>query len=276
MNYHDEFTTLTKSGILPDSNYLSPQRFTTHFSNSGEFWGSLALTAGLPIMNALATCYYTARAVWAAMRAVGNLLILKPRYTAEALNDVASNITLSICIGVMAPIHALTNSVTVLTRLIASWFVGEEPREDLSQRGLVEKFSKEINKHTTTLPSSAYFKSTRFFAPYNDAVELISQGFAPLGIGFQSGFYSLAQAAEAVTNAINLLTNIAICKPRHALQDVRNLGVHFSLAVGLAVMTPINALVESLSFFSRLLSTWVHACGDDDQQENNHQAKALN
>lgn len=276
MNYHDEFTALTNHGMLPNSNYLSPQRFAAHFPDSADFWSHLALTAGLPIVNGLATCYYAVRAVWALIRAVGNLLILKPRYVAEALDNAASNIALSLCVAVMAPIHALTNSVAVLTRLIASWFIGEEPTENLSQRGLIKKFSKEINKHATMLPSSSYFKNSRFFAPYDDAVDLIGQGFAPVGIALQSGFYSLVQAANAVTDAINLLTNIAICKPRHALQDTRNLSVHFSLAVGLAVMTHINALVEGLSFFSRLLSTWIHACGSDDKQENSYQPRTFN
>ncbi|CAM4498078.1 MAG: hypothetical protein LEGION0403_FIIPPAGN_01723 [Legionella sp.] len=273
MNYHDEFSALTKKGILPDSEYFSPQRFTTHFTGSGEFWSHVTLSCGLTLVNGLATCYYTARAVWAVMRVVGNLLILKPRYMAEALDDVASNITLGLCAAVMAPIHALTYSVELLTRLIASWFVGEEPRENLSNRGLIDKFSKEVNKHPTTLPSAAYFKSTKFFAPYEEAVDLIGQFFAPAGIAFQSGFSSLVQAARAIAAAINLITNIAICKPRHALEDTRNLSVRFSLSLSLAIMTPINALAEGLAFFSRLLSTWVDACGNDEKQEKGHQQK---
>ncbi|MDR3503360.1 MAG: type IV secretion protein Dot [Legionella sp.] len=275
MNYHDEFTELTKNGLLPDSNYLSPQRFTNHFADSVEFWSHIGISCGLPLVNSLATCYYAARAVWAVMRAVGNLLILKPRYMAEALDDVGSNITLGICVAVMAPIHALTNAVELLTRLIASWFVGEEPRENLSQRGFIGKFSKEIDKHPTTLPSAAYFKSTRFFAPYNDAVNLIGQFFSPVVITVESGFDSLVHAAKAVTAAIDLITNIVICKPRHALEDVRDLGVHFSLSLSLAIMTPINAIAEGLAFITRLLSTWVNACRADEQ-ENDYQRMALN
>ncbi|WP_133135805.1 type IV secretion protein Dot [Legionella rowbothamii] len=268
MNYHDEFTQLTKNGLLPDSNYLSSQRFTTQFPSSVEFWSHIGISCGLPLVNGLATCYYTARAVWAVMRAVGNLLILKPRYMADALDDVGSNITLGLCVGVMAPIHALTHLVELLTRLLASWLVGEEPREDLSKHGLIGKLSKEINKHPTTLPSAAYFKGTRFFAPYEDAVDLISQFFSPISITLESSFGSLVEAVKGVGAAIDLITNITICKPRHALEDVRDLGVHFSLSLGLAIMTPINAMAESLAFITRLLSTWVQACGANEQEDN--------
>jgi hypothetical protein len=275
MNYHDEFTDLTKNGLLPDHNYLSSQRFTTQFPSSADFWSHVGISCGLPLVNSLATCYYAARAVWAVMRAVGNLLILKPRYMADALNDVSSNITLGVCVAVMAPIHALTHSVELLTRLIASWLAGEEPREDLSQHGLIGKFSEELDMHPTTLPSTAYFKGARFFAPYKDALSLIDQLFSPVVITVDSGFSSLTQAVKGVAAAIDLITNIAICKPRHALEDIRDLGVHFSLSLGLAIMTPINALTESLAFITRLLSTWVDACRADEQ-ETNYQCRALN
>ncbi len=266
MNYSNELNQLTKDGYLPDSNYLSAERFTAPFENSAEFWCHVVISGGLPLVNGLATCAYAARAVWAVMRAVGNLLILKPSYMLDALEDVSSCITLGLCLAVMAPIHALTNSIELLTRLMASWFVGQEPLETLSERGLGNKFSKEIDKHPTTLPSRAYFQSSRFFAPYKDATALIGQFFSPVAITFETSFDSLVRALKAVAEAIDLLTNIAICKPRHALQNARNLGINFSLSLGLAVMTPINALVESFAFVTRLLSTWVDACQADEQQ----------
>lgn len=275
MNYHDEWTELTKKGLLPNKDYLSPQQFTTPFSNSVEFWFHIGLSCGLPLVNGLATCYYATRAVWAVMRAVGNLLILKPHYTAEALNDVCSNLTLGFCVGVMAPVHLLTHSMELLTRLIASWIVGEEPRENLSQRGFIDKISKKIGDNPNTLPSSAYFKKDRFFAPYNEALDLISQFASPVTIALASGFESLTHAAKAVTAAIDLITNIAICKPRHALENVRDIGVNFSLSLGLAIMTPINTIVEGIAFMTRLLSTWVHACGPE-KQENNYRRMAHN
>ena len=122
------------------------------------------------------------------------------------------------------------------------------------------KSSEEIQKNKSLLPSSTYFKSSRFFSPYQDALQCLEQLAAPAVSVFSSSLGSLYQAANAINSAISCLTNLAICKPRHALENLRDCSIHTSISLALIVMAPINALVESLAFISRLGTTWISAC----------------
>ncbi|RUR11672.1 type IV secretion protein Dot [Legionella sp. km772] len=259
-NYNEELKTLSDNGLLPDNHYLAAKRFTRPYSNQGEFYYGIATIAYVPIVNGLSACVYAMRAVWATMRALGNLLILKPGYTVDAVRDAGFHSLLTIGLAVMAPINALTSSLELLTRTIASWFSGEEPIADLSPLSFSARSAQESEQYKTLLPSSSYFKGSRFFTPYQDALQCLGQLAAPVASGVSSGFSSLYQAAHAISAAINGLSNLVICKPRHALENVRDCSIHASLALSLAVMAPINALVEGLAFISRLGATWLSAC----------------
>ena len=131
-NYNEELNTLTKNGLLPDNRYITAQRFTSHYRNTGEFYQGITAIAYMPIINGISACVYAMRAVWATLRALGNLLILKPGYTANAVMDLGFHSMLTIGLAVMAPIHALTSSLELLTRTISSWFTGQESVADLS------------------------------------------------------------------------------------------------------------------------------------------------
>ncbi|EHL30054.1 hypothetical protein [Legionella drancourtii] len=269
MSFTDELNALVKGGLLPDNNYLSTKRFFTQYENSVQFESGILKIGVLPIINGLAACMYGAAAIWATMRAVGNLLILKPGHALDAFVDCSTNLSLSLLIAVMAPIHALTDSVELLTRIITSWFIGKEPQDNLSKLGLPAKISAESNHYNHLLLSSTYFQESRFFSPYKDVTSFLGQLISPANAFIETGFSSLSQALKAVISALNGIANVIICKPKHALEDFSDLGVHLSLSFTLAVMTPINTLIESLALLSRLGSTWVDAClGTSEEKPN--------
>lgn len=267
--FTDELKALVKGGLLPDNNYLSTKRFLTQYENSVQLGDGLLKIGFFPIINGLLTCFYATKAIWATVRAVGNLLILKPGYALDAFFDCSANLSLSLLVAVMAPIHALTGSVELLTRIITSWFIGQEPQDDLSKLGLSAKINAESNHFNDLLPSSNYFRSSRFFSPYKNVTSFIEQLSSPVVTLFKTGYSSLNQAVNAVISALDGIANAIICKPRHALANLSDLGVHLSLSFVLAVMAPINALVESIAFISRLGSTWVDACiGTSEEKPN--------
>ena len=106
-NYNKELKVLTDNGLLPNSQYIAAQRFTSHYKNKDEFYEGITPIAYLPIINGISACVYAIRAVWATLGAVGNLLILKPGYAANAVTDLRFHSMLTIGLAVMAPIHAL-------------------------------------------------------------------------------------------------------------------------------------------------------------------------
>jgi hypothetical protein len=263
-----EIEKLTSIGLLPDSDYLEKNRFITPYSKLTQFGVDLAYFPGLPIATALGAAYYSIGAVWATLRTIGNLLILRPGYAAESISDVGIDLTLAVGLAVMTPIHALISGITLLTRTIASWLRGEEPRDDLTKISLMEKFTLE-NKEPYLLLSADYFNKSRFFSPYKNVTKFLGQTIAPVATVVSSAFECLLHALGAISAAIKLLGNIVICKPRHALENARDLSVDISLTLSIALMTPINAIVETIAIVSRLGSTWVAACMRGDDEEMN-------
>ncbi|MFT4060199.1 MAG: type IV secretion protein Dot [Legionella sp.] len=253
--------------IVPESSYFSAKRFINPYENSKQFWEMLLKVGYLPIVNGLKACYYATRALWATVRAVGNLLIIKPGYAVDALRECSANLVLAFCSAIMAPVRALTASIELLTRILSSWFIGKES-DDLSKMRLVDRFKKAYNSYGDLLPSSSYFQSSRFFSPYENVMDFLGQLFSPLTTELDSGFRSLGHAFKAVISALDAIANVIICKPRHALENVQNLSMHLSLSFALAIMAPINALVESIVFISRLGSTWIAACASPEERVN--------
>ncbi len=269
ISFTKELNDLVKDRLLPGNNYLSTEQFFTPYENSTQLASGLLKIGIFPIINGLSACMYGAITIWATMRAVGNLLILKPGHALDAFVDCSASLSLALLVAVMAPIQALTASVELLTRIITSWFTGQEPQDDLSKLGLFAKISAESDHYNHLLPSSTYFQSSRFFSPYKNVTSVIGQLSSPVVTLFKTGYASLDHAVNAVISALNGIANVIICKPRHALEDLNNIGVHLSLSFALAVMTPINALVESIAFISRLGSTWVDACiGTSEEKPN--------
>lgn len=266
-NYNEELNALIRGGFLPNNQYLSTPRFTPPYQNTRELFQGVGLIACWPILNGISVCIHAMKAVWAALRAIGNMLILKPSHTVNALKEVCFHSMLTVALAVMAPIHALTYSLELLTRTISSWFTEEESVADLSKLNYAAKSFEETQKYKSLLPSSNYFKGSRFFSPYQDALQCLGQLAAPATSGISSGLGSLYQAVYAVSSAISCIMNIAICKPKHALEDLRDCSIHTSISLSLALMAPVNALVECLAFISRLGSTWLSACIRPETEE---------
>ena len=257
-----EFEELKSSGLFPNKDFLSLGRLTIPYADVNELGTGISEIAWKPIINGLNALWHALNAVWAALRVVGNLLILKPNHAAEAGKECGIYALLTLGLTVMAPIHALSSALELLTRIISSWFTGEkEPTDDLSKLSLASRWLKESNDYTNLLPSSNYLNKSRFFSPYANAIECLEQLLVkPISTFAKSGLGALLRALVVVMDAIECIANLTIGKPRHAWDNLLDCGVHSSLSVSLAVMAVVNPLIEGIAFVSRLSSTWVSSC----------------
>jgi hypothetical protein len=263
VNLRSEFDALQQEGILPDKNYFS--RFSKPYDNIADFWDGLITLITSPLVHTAATIFYAIYAVDAVLRTVGNLLIIEPVAAFYALADVSPHLAIVFAVVVMAPIHALTAALEVLTRTILSWF-SEEPKAGLTELSFGETFKKQ-SENSTFLLSSKNINRGRFFAPHKDVLSFLNSVATPLVSGIGSGFSSLSHAAQAVYLAIQLFANLVIAKPKHAGECARDFGVQATLAILLALMIPINVLVDFIAFITKLGSTWVDSLKHDKDAE---------
>jgi hypothetical protein len=262
--YQKELDFLTKYEMFPTESYIAVTRFINVYNNTEAFWNGLGSIAIMPIANGLGACYYALRAIWATLRAIGNLLILKPGDALDSIKDAGFHLTMTICLAVMAPIHALTYTVELLTRTVSSWFNQILPVESLKLEenpSLLESFKNQAAQYTKNmLPSAQYFRAARFFTPYKDAVSCLAQMASPFVMPVLTAYSSLSEALSGVTSALECIASLLIAKPKDALNNLKDMSIHFSLAVSLAVMTPISFFVEGIAFLTRTGSTWYSAC----------------
>lgn len=261
IDFNQEVRDLQNKGHLPHKDYFSQLNMPyTPYNNIQEFGQGLSKPIYLAIGNGVKTLEYAFRTIWAVTRAVGNALIGQRHDAFDALQDAGKNLTLTLALGIMAPIHALTASLEVLTRIISSWYA-KEPIEGLTRYNFSEQLTEEIGQYDEDivdicLPSSNYFKRERFVKPINDYSSFFASVVNPIAQLLVCGAFSLYHALHAVKAAIHLIANLVIAKPRHAGESVRDIGVHASLALSFAVMAPINAVVEAIACVTRIISTW--------------------
>ncbi len=264
-----ESSSLQENGFLPSPTYFSASNFIAPYRNVRQFSIELIEPVVMPIANGLAACYYAMRAVWATLRTIGNLLILKPLDAVGSFGDVCVHTTLSFALAVMAPIHAIVDSIRLLTRTVASW-IADEPTYDLSSLGFVEKFMLDVKELTDDerLLSRDYFNKDRFFTAYPRVGDFFFGMGKPIFSPVVTVFESLYHADLALRDALVCIANLLIAKPRHAGEAARDFGVHLSLTVSLAVMAPINALIDAIAFVTRLGTTWHSACTADEENRS--------
>lgn len=257
--------------IVPNASYVGVKRFFSPYTGTNDLYNSLGPIVKYPIITALYSINYAIKAVWATLRAVGNLLILKPKAASTAFNDLCVGFTLSMTLAVMTPIHALTHAIEVLTRMATSWFSGQESRSDLTP--FKNRLDEVINRFSTSslLPNANNIKEAKFFEHCDDVFEFFVAMFFPFGRLINGGVLSLLYALQSVSEATNFLANIAICKPRHAKECLENLGIHFTLSLSFALMAPINALIYEIAFMTRLGATWVKAAARPEEFESQPQ-----
>lgn len=263
-SFSQEATALQGMGLLPKQGYLSPERFAAPYKNTEEFWQGLATPLLLPIGNGLVACFYAARAIWSVLRTVGNLAICKPIAASDALSDLSVEISLGLAVGIMAPINMLCSAIELVLRIASCWITGKEIEDDLSKENWFKKFAAEVKEIDHLLPSSNYFMN-RFFNRYKEVSEFLGGAFYTVGIPFETGFHSLYHALRAVENALNCIANVIIAKPLHAQERFSNTSVDLSLSISLAIMTPINAIVQGIEVMTRLGTTWVSACMEGEE-----------
>ncbi|STX44439.1 Dot/Icm secretion system substrate [Legionella donaldsonii] len=256
-SFSGEMASLEQLGLLPNSK-------VTSYKNPGEFWLGLAKPAYLPIANGLAACFYAVRAIWSVLRTVGNLVICKPMAASDALSDLSVEVSLGLLMGVMAPINLLCSAMEFMFNIASCWIAGKEITDDLSKKNWFKKFATDAGEVEHLLPSSKYFMN-RFFNSYKDVGNFLGGVFYTAGMPIETGFHSLHHALRAVENALNCIANVIIARPLHAQECFRDTSVDLSLTLSLAIMTPINALVQGIEVITRLGTTWVSACmeGED-------------
>lgn len=256
-SFSGEMASLDELGLLP--NYK-----VTSYKNPGEFWLGLAKPAYLPIANGLAACFYAVRAIWSVLRTVGNLVICKPMAASDALSDLSVEVSLGLLMGVMAPINLLCSAMEFMFNIASCWIAGKEITDDLSKNSWFKKFATDAGEVEHLLPSSKYFMN-RFFNRYKDVGNFLGGVFYTAGMPIETGFHSLHHALRAVENALNCIANVIIARPLHAQECFRDASVDLSLTLSLAIMTPINALVQGIEVITRLGTTWVSACMEGEE-----------
>ncbi|WP_019215340.1 hypothetical protein [Legionella tunisiensis] len=265
-SFAQEAANLQEMGLLPKPDYFSPERLLTPYQNTSEFWKGLAKPIYLPIANGLAVCFYAARAIWSALRTVGNLAICKPIAAGEACSDLSANLALGLAMGIMAPINMLCSAIELVFKIASCWITGKEIEDDLSKKNWFKKFANEVTGLEHLLPSPKYFMN-RFFNKYKDVGDFLGGLFYTVGSPFETGFHSLYHALQAVKNALNCIANVIIAKPLHAQECFLDTSVDLSLSLSLAIMTPINACVQGIEVLTRLGTTWVSACMEGEDQD---------
>lgn len=256
VDFDAEYKKLAKSGLLPKSDYFLSS-YAKPYNKSEEFLVGLILPILQPIANIVAAIGTALDAILDALRFVGNLLIIKPHAAGHALSDMTTHTVLTFALAIMAPIHALSGSLQVLTRTIAAWF-SNEPTNDLTNLDFSATFATKIKVNAVDylLPS---FRKYQFFTPHSNVRSFLNSVATPVKTATLSGLYSLTFATFAVCNAIDLIANLIIAKPKHAGESGRDFSVHLSLALSLAIMAPINAWLYSIACITRLGSTWADA-----------------
>jgi hypothetical protein len=264
----EEIAYLIEQRNLPSAYDVSLQRFINPYENISQILTTLDPIVLFPISNAIQVIKYSLQAIWAVLRAVGNLLILKPNFALDAIYDVAIDSTLAIALAVMAPIHALSHSLELLTRMVTSWFIGSESTDDLSTQTFNENFLREWDKMGTFYPSSKYlYPAASFFSPHENVGSFLNSLAAPPIMILSNGLISLGLALGAVGATIKCLSNLLICKPKHALECLSELGILTSLTIGMTAMLPINGIIASINAITRLGATWETACADNSTPE---------
>ncbi|KTD04136.1 hypothetical protein [Legionella feeleii] len=258
-SFSGEMASLEQMGLLPDYK-------VTSYKNTGEFWLGLAKPVYLPIANGLTACFYAARAIWSVLRTIGNLAICKPVAASDALSDLGTEISLGLIMGVMAPINMLCSAMQFMFNIASCWIAGKEITDDLSKKDWFKKLATDAGEVGHLLPSSKYFMN-RFFNKYKDVGSFLGTVFYTAGIPIETGCHSLYHALRAVENALNCIANVIIAKPLHAQECFRDTSVDLSLTISLAIMTPINAMVQGIEVMTRLGTTWVSACMEGEDRE---------
>lgn len=258
-SFSGEMASLEQMGLLPDYK-------VTSYKNTGEFWLGLAKPVYLPIANGLTACFYAARAIWSVLRTIGNLAICKPVAASDALSDLGTEISLGLIMGVMAPINMLCSAMQFMFNIASCWIAGKEITDDLSKKDWFKKFATDAGEVGHLLPSSKYFMN-RFFNKYKDVGSFLGTVFYTAGIPIETGCHSLYHALRAVENALNCIANVIIAKPLHAQECFRDTSVDLSLTISLAIMTPVNAMVQGIEVITRLGATWVSACMEGEERE---------
>ena len=264
--FKNEIEQLVNNDYLPGANYWSSNRYIKPYKDTGMFWNGVLSVVKMPLLNTVLAFEYALLSIWAIVRAIGNLLIIKPSYAMDAAYDVSTYATLSIALAIMAPIHALTYSVEILTRLVTSWFsekATDNATNDASPNLTYEaRFFNTYHLFNQFLPSATYIEENKFIDPHENVLSfLYSAAFPFILMGF-NGFYALTEALLLMINATECLTNLLIAKPQEALVNVQDMGIDLSLSISLALMTPINGMVGAIAFITRLGSTWISACNN--------------
>jgi|GEM_PF-5299827 len=253
--------------LLISSSYLNNTRFTRAYRSKEDLWGSLTNPLIMPCTNLVFMTGYALRTIYALLRLVGNLLILKKDDAKNAGLDASARFSLMLAHAIMAPINALAYSATLFTRLVASWI--NNSRATVSQEDL-DSLDRKFHNAANELPSYVAFgdetelASHGFFKPYQDLSELAQGVFSPILETTISAAVLIHQTLLATWSALSCVSNLLIGQLSLANDNLKDVGVHGSLMIGLATITPIQALITSISVITNIGATWHSACIDSE------------
>lgn len=257
-----------KHNLLISSSYLNNTRFTRAYRSKEDLWGSLSNPLIMPCTNLGFMTVYALKTIYALLRLVGNLLILKKDDAMNAGLDASARFSLMLAHAIMIPINALAYSAALFTRLAACW-INPFPAatEDTPE---LESFDTKFDKATEALSNYVAFGDETelvnhgFFRPYRDLYELAQGVFSPILETTISAAVLIHQTLLATWSALSCVSNLLIGQLSLANDNFKDIGVHGSLMIGLAIITPIHALITSISVITNIGATWHSACIDSE------------
>ena len=277
-DFFKESKKLQENKLLLSSRDFTKVKYTAIYSNVGSLWTNAALPVITPIANAFLSIVWASSAAWAALRTVGNLLIMKPNLALNAFDDFGARFVLSIAMALMAPVNLILGTITLLTRLVSTWFklpsiiaserLKAEPMDINSGQTAPKTFLEKLVNESSTqvkndlLPSEKYINSAKFFTPIKSVTDLLGTVLSPVGMPIRGAVNSAVKGVQTAYELLICVSNLLICKPKHAGDSLRNAGAHLTLSLALAAMIPVNALIEALIVMTRLGSTWKAAITD--------------
>lgn len=268
-DYNAEIEQLQKYLLLPSMDLIQPSRFISNYKTPEDLWWGIASPITQPIFGLITSLVEALRSVWGILRFIGNVLILKFNDAGTALQDASVYFVLSLAVALTSPVNAALYTIELLTRVVTSWFTPEESDANLLQTGFSEKFTNKADGYVSSnlLPSENYLKRMGFFNKYSTVSQFFVQVAKPVIKPVTNVGYSFEHVVFSVIEALYGVSYLLIGQPMHAGEAFLNTSVEFSLSVALAVMAPVNALVNTIPIATRLGSTWYDAVFSSDEVE---------
>lgn len=268
-NYEKQRLEAQQAGLIPSKQKMfNKKRFYAVYDHVFDFWKGLAMPFLMPLSGLFQTIIKMCEAAWALIRVVGNLLIIKPALASVALKDSAFYFSVAVTILVTMPINAVLFSAELFSRNIASWLSKEQERTtDLPNTSLYQRFTKGIEPciKAYAIPTQTNVNKAKFFTPYTGFNEVVIQVITPVAKTADNLIQCLSEILQAIYDLLTSASNLVIAKPQHALDDLKSVSIHLAISIVLAVVIPVNVLLDTTATVSRFGATWYNAYNSEEE-----------